>query len=266
MRRNRKQRLILWVARGMGKTGRLLRASLAAAIPDKRVLMVRSTSQRFKQRDSDTVINWGNSNTPAWFQKPVTLLNGVNATTDAINKWHTFEVLTAHGVNTPEWTTDIHVAIEWMKDEQLVVCRHILTGNSGEGIELVDVTQGDKLPPAPLYVKYKKKKHEFRVHVFNGTVIDICQKRKRRDWHDDINTKIRNIDSGWIFARDDLVIPDDLKEQAVLAVGALGLDFGAVDIIWNQRENKSYVLEVNTAPGLMQTSLARYTQAIKENL
>jgi glutathione synthase/RimK-type ligase-like ATP-grasp enzyme len=50
------------------------------------------------------------------------------------------------------------------------------------------------------------------------------------------------------------------------AVSALGLDFGAVDIIWNEREDKCYVLEVNTAPGLQGSTLENYANAIMEVL
>ena len=32
----------------------------------------------------------------------------------------------------------------------------------------------------PLYVKYKKKKAEYRVHVFDGKIMDVQQKKKRR--------------------------------------------------------------------------------------
>lgn len=267
MRKIRKQRVILWVARGMGKTGRQLKESLAAALPDKQVLMVRSASKRFKQRDSDTIINWGNRNQPAWFHKYVSLVNGLNAVSNAVNKLDTFQTLEGK-VNIPEWTTDPQQAHDWQAEGHGVIGRYLLESNSGRGIFLFNEETRSPLtlPPCRLYTKYKKKKHEYRVHVFNGEVIDICQKRKRRDYEGEINTKIRNIDGGWIFAREDLVVPADLEDQAVRAVEALGLDFGAVDIIWNKRENKSFVLEINTAPGLVGTSLARYTQAIVESL
>jgi len=48
---------------------------------------------------------------------------------------------------------------------------------------------------------------------------------------------------------------------ALAAVSALGLDFGAVDIIYNEHENQYYVLEVNTAPGLEGTTVEKYAEA-----
>jgi len=47
-------------------------------------------------------------------------------------------------------------------------------------------------------------------------------------------------------------------EQASLAIAALGLDFGAVDIIWNNHYQLATVLEVNTAPGLEGQTITDY--------
>jgi glutathione synthase/RimK-type ligase-like ATP-grasp enzyme len=40
------------------------------------------------------------------------------------------------------------------------------------------------------------------------------------------------------------------------------LDFGGVDIGWNQRHGAA-VFEVNTAPGIEETSLQAYVEAFK---
>lgn len=60
----------------------------------------------------------------------------------------------------------------------------------------------------------------------------------------------RNYHNGWTFqlvASDR--VPRGAVEQAVKAVEALGLDFGAVDVL-HGLDNKFYVLEVNSAPGV----------------
>lgn len=114
------------------------------------------------------------------------------------------------------------------------------------------------------FVKYQKKKNEYRVHVFNGSVIDITQKKKRKGVT--VDTKIRNYHNGWVYCRDDVYIPEGIELLAIRTIKALNLHFGAVDIIWNELQNKCYVLEVNTAPGLTGTTLERYADAIKERL
>jgi D-alanine-D-alanine ligase-like ATP-grasp enzyme len=59
-------------------------------------------------------------------------------------------------------------------------------------------------------------------------------------------------------------VTQELKDIAIGSVNILGLNFGAVDVIYNEKENKYYVLEVNTAPGLSGTTLEKYVDAIIE--
>lgn len=191
-----------------------------------------------------------------------------------VNKLDFFQHVTAYNsttpdrqVNIPEWTTDPGIAGDWIDNKhRTVLARHTLTGHSGQGIEILttDLTPWG-IPVAPLYVMYKKKKHEYRVHVFNGEVIDITQKKKRKG-AEFLDTKIRNHKNGWVYAREDTTEPEDLRQQAARAMYAVGLKFGAVDLIWNELENKSYVLEINTAPGLTGTTLEKYAQAIVKDI
>ncbi len=108
-----------------------------------------------------------------------------------------------------------------------------------------------------------KKKKEFRVHVVNGSVIDVQQKKKRNGV--ETTSLIRNLANGWIFAHEGVVEPAGLREMGVAAVAAVGLAFGAVDIIWNEKQNQCYVLEINTAPGLCQTTCDKYADAFARN-
>jgi glutathione synthase/RimK-type ligase-like ATP-grasp enzyme len=270
----RKNRLILWAAKGMFKSAR----KLADAIkPDtqRKVLIVRSDSLKFKPRETDVIVNWGNRNRPAFYDTHVQWekhFNDIACVAQAVNKLWTFQALTDK-CNIPEWTTDPAVCYEWLtqKYEVQALARKTLTGFGGDGIEeIMGGTEygpeGNAFPQAPLYVQYKKKKKEFRVHVFKGEVIDITQKKKRKDFEGEVNTKIRNYANGWVYCREDIVEPDDLREQATLAIGVLGLDFGAVDCIWNEKENKTYILEANTAPGLEGTTIEVYKNAILKNL
>lgn len=171
-------------------------------------------------------------------------------------------------VRTPAFTTNKQEAFGWLVNGATVVERHVLNGNSGAGIRLVEPNGEEGLQHAPLYVKYVPKKQEYRVHVCGGKAVDIQRKARRKDVEDDaINWKIRNHDNGFIFARnEDGVVPPDVPFQAVLAVKLLGLDFGAVDVIFNDKEQKAYVLEVNTAPGLSGTTLEGYVSRFKDYL
>jgi glutathione synthase/RimK-type ligase-like ATP-grasp enzyme len=196
-------------------------------------------------------------------------LNPPHAVNIAGNKLLAFQKLQEAGVSIPEFTTDRDTAEEWTRAGLAVVARTVLRGHSGEGIHILQEAGNQAIfwVDAPLYVKYKKKKYEYRVHVFNGQVIDIQQKRKEREVEQtDEQKKIRSHANGWVFCREDLDLGGDkvgrISNLALSAIDALGLDFGAVDIIYNQKEDTFYCLEVNCAPGLEGTTLEKYVNAI----
>jgi hypothetical protein len=100
-------------------------------------------------------------------------------------------------------------------------------------------------------MQYLIKKREYRVHSFRGEVIRVQHKRRKRGIEQD--GAIRSLANGWVFCKvhqdDWCTLPEGLLDLGNRAVSALGLDFGAADII-QDKHGKLYVLEVNTAPGL----------------
>jgi glutathione synthase/RimK-type ligase-like ATP-grasp enzyme len=213
------------------------------------------------------IINWGNSQTHQLAGGgPQMVVNPFDAVRSASNKLVTFQKLeNQDGIRIPAFTADRTVAEGWLRDGIGVVCRTVLSGHSGAGIVLC-MDQSVPLANAPLYVQYVKKQREYRVHVAFGKVIDVQQKRQRSDYDGETNFQVRNHHTGWVYCREDIVKPDELEPMAVKTVARLGLDFGAVDIIWNEKRNECYVLEVNTAPGLEGTTVERYAQAFVEEL
>lgn len=192
-------------------------------------------------------------------------INNYERVAVASNKLSTFEVLKdKDGVRIPAFTTDRGVASGWLSNGVNVVCRTRLNGHSGDGIVLA--TKADELVDAPLYVQYVKKQKEFRVHVAFGEVIDVQEKRQRKDYDGEVNHQVRNHHTGWVYCREEVQEPDGLRQMAIATTVALGLDFGAVDIIWNQKRNECYVLEVNTAPGLEGTTVEKYAKVFWHNL
>ena len=231
-------------------------------------IIIKPTSPR-QNPDSDVIINWGNSQLPQNFQWSSKDLNHPNAVKIATNKFLTFQRLGETTIPTPEWTESHVKALYWAVTGHTIVVRHRVNAHSGMGISLFtpeDYLNDVELPDAPLYVKYKKKRSEYRVHVFNGRVIDIQEKRKQIDFdRNDLQSKIRSHSNGWVFCREDLSpYSSSLGEIAIEAIDAIGLDFGAVDMIYNQRENAYYVLEVNTAVGLEGSTVRIYADAITE--
>lgn len=139
--------------------------------------------------------------------------------------------------------------------------RTLVSATNGRGIVEFE-SSSVQYPTAPLYTEYIPKKAEYRFHVFGGEVIDIQQKKKKRDFEQERDTRIRNLNNGYIYCRDGVNPPDGAADLAIRAVAACGYQYGAVDLIYNEKRNQCYVLEVNSRPGLMGTTLEKYAQAI----
>lgn len=244
------------------KMGSASAKALAQALDARRVRPV----GRYKPRREDLIVNWGASTIPRWYEAYMRLngeggfLNYPNCVRNATNKLSCFRILTEASVPTVEWTTEPHVVLEWQRDNRKIVARGTLTGHSGAGIEIVDID--DWIPRAPLYTKYINPVAEYRVHVFDGKVIDYVKKRRRNgDQPEGIESMVRSLGNGWVFTRENLRRLERVEEMAVNAIKALGLDFGAVDILRDE-DNNCMVLEVNTAMGMQGTTLEAYKQAI----
>lgn len=227
-----------------------------------KVRRVKHEGGKYRPRLRSLLVNYGSGSVPSRWPSGGTWLNNPTHTVAAGNKLTALRKFKDAGLSCPEFTTDQAVAAGWIRDGAVVVCRTLLNAHSGRGIVLSDLEH--PLVNAPLYVKYKKKRKEFRVHVFQGAVIDVAEKRKRRVEvrPPTFDGYIRNLVNGWVFCRDNVIRPPDMDRLAIESCCALGLDFGAVDVIWNERDNKCYVLEVNTAPGLEGTTLSNYANAI----
>lgn len=95
---------------------------------------------------------------------------------------------------------------------------------------------------------------EYRVWVYRKRVLAVYEKRLTEPEN---NTRFgRNRANGWTFhALGTDNIPESVRDVSKRAVAALGLDFGAVDVLgkWEDEQHTDVhatVLEVNSAPGV----------------
>jgi glutathione synthase/RimK-type ligase-like ATP-grasp enzyme len=226
--------------------------------------LIKLAASRYKYRDDHIIINWGNGHHVPDVVKDCAMLNLPESVRAASNKLTTLEHFQESAVRAPEWTCEGDEAKEWLDKGKTVVARTKLTGHSGEGI--VIISKLEEFVEAPLYTVYIKKSQEFRLHVVNNNVISRQRKAKRNDVaEEDVNWQVRNHANGFIFARnEEFEYPDGIDDLAISAIESLCLDFGAVDIVYNEHYNKCYVLEVNTACGLEGETLADYIEAFQE--
>jgi hypothetical protein len=174
------------------------------------------------------------------------------------DKLRAFTAFGGHGVSCPEHTTDRGVATNWLA-RTAIVARKLLRASRGKGA--VYIERGGECIDAPLYVKYILKKKEFRVHVYADQVLLVQEKRRRRGTKPD--SKIRSHDRDWVFCTQNLVYGPALLDVALDACRAVGHS-GAVDIVYNERQDKYFVLEVNSAPGLSPSTAEKYAQRMIE--
>jgi len=231
---------------------------------------IRRSASRFAGDEEKTVINWGCTKLPDEVNS-CRVINTPSAVAVAANKLAFFDSILEYNnycghdeaVAVPQHTKDKREAQRWLYLGRTVVERHELSGHSGAGIKIK--TGEDVLEDCPLYVMYVKKKSEWRIHVLNGEVVDVQRKARDRSVpNEQVNWLVRNHDNGFIYARNEGVEPPhQVLEQAVRAVQAINLDFGAVDIIYNEHNEYAIVLEINTAPGLTGSTLTGYAERFK---
>lgn len=224
-------------------------------------LLLKRQASRFRPGPRDVIINWGDTDPPAF----VTVnREGIR---NASNKLIFFRRMRDAGF------ADIIPAF-WESRDAIppksfpVVCRTVLSGHSGAGIVIAE--NANELVEAPLYTQYVKKSEEYRIHVGKVgeefRVIRVQRKARRHDTPDaQVNWRVRNHANGFVYVRHEGEPRPGTFRAAFNALSASGLDFGAVDLIYNEKSEKSYVLEINTAPGLEGTSVTDYATFFQES-
>lgn len=219
------------------------------------------------------VINYGCSNIP-WLAECHKVINNPEAIAKACDKIETFRLLDQQDISIPPFATNKEAASYYFNhpEKQIVFCRTLLNSSKGRGIVISH--NPDELVEAPLYTLYIPKNEEYRVHVAFHDAIHI-QKKKKLTPEELLNREIvpispliRNSSNGYVFSSNIDLEGDKLEAiviPAIQSVQALGLDFGAVDLIVG-KDGNIYVLEVNTAPGIEEVTLERYVEAFKNEV
>jgi len=183
----------------------------------------------------------------------------------SVDKLTQYRWFQEQGLSSLEFTTDAFVANNWVENEGHVVFgRKYLNSSCGKGIVVFDSDTGPSNPwtDCPVYTKYKKKKREFRVHVYKDKVVAVTEKRKRAGFEGTRDTKIRNLENGYVFCQTVRNEPAGLRELALAAAKVTQSDFKGVDIGYNERNNDLFIIEVNSAPGVAGSNINAYVNAI----
>ena len=239
---------------------------LARKLGCNRIAIRRST---YIHRNGRKVINWGSQRVYPGIPSE-DYINHPNAIANSSNKIKTLQKLSSNNVPTLGFTTDreeAQRALDAMEVNAIYV-RHMVSSNSGKGIELIKY--GEEVPEAPLYTYDLYKWTEWRLHV--GKLSDTSfkqirvQQKVRRDKtkRDAGDDPIRNHGADYVFRVEDLDIPSEFLMLQIggNALSALGLHFGAIDMAHTADGWK--VIEVNTACGLAgETTANAYKEYFK---
>lgn len=235
--------------------------------------LTRITTRRLQRNRDGLILNWGNSQPPAWEVDGEAWLNRPEAVARAVSKFQTLTALANHDIDAVEVTRDPETARQWDAQGRCLTRQDGLSGGRGihHGYRHHNLAGPDEADY--FWARVFPKTHEFRIHVFKEQAIDFVEKKARQGA--EVNRLIRSHDNGWVFAHDNLSVTaedrETLEELAIEAVMALDLDFGAVDLLaildkqTPRRLKKARVCEINTAPGLENTAtIAAYVRAFRE--
>lgn len=211
---------------------------------------------RSMDRRYDYVIRWG-TRSSGYIPNERTL-NTRDSLRNASNKLESLKILRDSGIPVPEWTTD--------RDEIRETFGYPALGRTeqhtrGEDINLIMQWRDAYLTSGNDYfLEYIPTDLEYRMHVIDGEVVKIHEKRLRGEA--DNHPYIRNSETGWVFVEPRGNPPEE--SIAVDTLGSFGMDFGAVDVIVEEGTGDPYVLEVNSAPSLDENNLQIYGDKFAE--
>ena len=194
-------------------------------------------------------------------EKPRRLHLKYGHSVDKLTQYRWFQ---ERGLSSLEFTTRHEDADTWIEQGETVFGRKYLNSSCGKGIVVFEAGNGisPMTSPCPVYTKYKKKKREFRVHIFKDRVVMVCEKLRKKEFNGESDTKIRNLANGYVFVQNVANEPAGLRELALAAAAVSPSDFKGVDIGYNEKKEELFIIEVNSAPGIQGSNVNRYAEVI----
>ena len=253
------------------------------------------------------VIGWGcKTKDPVNFAAGTTVLNHPDKVRDNRNKFKTLTKLHGANVHVADFIKAERVVASLEDDESPIVLPLVGRTNfhqGGKGFWLCITNaqvQRAIVEGAQYFQNYMDIKDEYRLHIFNGKVIN-AQKKTRRDnmeqafvaqhkekieaiaGKNDVELNADTMDyvlarlakgspfadmvvrsniRGWKFSQQNLARLDEgLVDVATRSLEATDLQFGAVDCCILEDGTPS-IIEINSGPGLKGTSLTAYIDAM----
>jgi hypothetical protein len=209
--------------------------------------------------DGDALIRWG-SRAAGWPFSVSRELNPAAAIERASNKLESLNLMRDRGIPVPDFDTDPEALVE--RAGYPILGRRIQHARATD-VVLCLQRQDWRSSPRDYYVAYVPTTREYRLHVAGGEVIRV--QGKYLDVSEDYLPWVRNFSTGYRFRAPRRRLHNARLNDAVGAVEALGLDFGAVDLIVSDN-GAHFILEVNTSPSCSPLTGAAYVNAFARML
>jgi len=211
--------------------------------------------------DKTFVINYGRKNIIANLNKKL-----------SANKIEQLEVLRENNIPVPKiWTINNDMNHRYFKKITFPLMARKKKHSRGSDIIFLKTRFSmkkriERIKNRDFIVKYIPKEKEYRVHVLGDVAIEVCEKKhskKAIENNINIHPHVWSKERGWTLETIESEGLTEIKELAVKAIKALKYDFGAVDLMLG-KDNKYYVLEINSAPRLVKHRRIKYAKYFRE--
>lgn len=243
-----------------------LGARTLSAFMGQSVQLLKSREARILATPLDHLIRWG-SHAPIRWKPRISVCNRREELRLQSNKVEQLLLLRTAGVTVPTFSTSVDGILDNRRQPAKIMSRNTtdhrnrqMYGGRGIDVHPRDADGNYNLPPdRDLYMLWSNKHRQFRVHVVRGRTLV-----RELHWErDEPKPEIWNHQNGFVSVIPDLTRTNTLRSPTLIttkathAVAALGLDFGAVDVMVTT-SGGIYVLEVNTAPGLKSPAVIEF--------
>lgn len=192
-------------------------------------------------------------------------INELNSIRNNADKIKMKEIFKQNDIPSPDFAPNTGEGRAYFKDKGYNVVYKKRYHRGGIGMELVPLDQIDKFE-ADMYKggileRRLNVKREWRIHSCPKLNLNFSVEKRKR--YDKLHEVVRNNDNCVFKA--DFEIPENWNEaleMATKAVSVMGLDIGAVDLVWTGKNY--YVIETNSGPGMGDKTSEWYAETLQQ--
>lgn len=193
------------------------------------------------------------------------IINDLDAVKNNADKIKMKQIFKENDIPSPDFAPNTEEGRKYFQDNGYNVVYKKRYHRGGIGMELVPLDQISKFEgeiyKGGILERRLNVKREWRIHACPKLNLTFSVEKRKR--YDKIHEVIRNNDN-CVF-KVDFAIPENWNEaleMASKAVDIMGLDIGAVDLVWTGKNY--YVIETNSGPGMGEQTSQWYADTLTQ--